>query len=199
MGGVQDSAKHADTVGTMRQPEGSKVRHVPCIDFAGHSYGSAFGTKSKHHPRAARCPGFFSLSISVTGLQPSRLCTTSDNRSKPLAPPLQKSQCLAIILTDDSRTSPQTADIGVANLPVEAQIAAGEVAASSQPLLHDKVEEKSGGGTDLVGRLKAAVLDCVDTAKRTPETFEEALAVIKGERAVKPDYGRAVSTVSAVR
>lgn len=43
------------------------------------------------------------------------------------------------------------------------------------------------------------MLDCVDTAKRAPGTFEEALAVVKGERAVKPDYGRAVSTVSAVR
>ncbi|CAM9320737.1 unnamed protein product, partial [Hapterophycus canaliculatus] len=46
-------------------------------------------------------------------------------------------------------------------------------------------------------RLKAAVLDCVDTAKRAPETFDEALAVIKGERTVKPDYERAASTVGA--
>lgn len=43
------------------------------------------------------------------------------------------------------------------------------------------------------------MLDCVDTARRAPETFEEALAVMKGERPVKPDYERAVSTVSAVR
>lgn len=86
----------------------------------------------------------------------------------------------------------------MANHSVEAQIAAGE-AAASQPLLHDKKEEESGAGTGYVGRLKVAVLDCVDTATRAPETLEEALAVIKGERAVKPDYGRAVSTVSAVR
>lgn len=61
--------------------------------------------------------------------------------------------------------------------------------------------EETGGGAELgyAGRLKTAVLDCVDTARRAPETFEEALAVMKGERAVKPDYGRAVSTVSAVR
>lgn len=56
-----------------------------------------------------------------------------------------------------------------------------------------------GEGAGYADRLKAAVLDCVDTAKRAPETFEEALAVIKGERAVKPDYERAASTVGAVR
>lgn len=96
-----------------------------------------------------------------------------------------------------------TAHGDVAHLSVEAQIAAAEAAApaaSSQPLPNDTIkEEESGAGTHYVGRVKAAVLDCVDTAKRAPETFEEALAVIKGERAVKPDYGRAVSTVSAVR
>ncbi|CAB1120374.1 unnamed protein product [Ectocarpus sp. CCAP 1310/34] len=46
-------------------------------------------------------------------------------------------------------------------------------------------------------RLKAAFLDTVVTAQRAPETLEEAMAVIKGERAVKPDYVRAVGTVSA--
>eukprot|EP00752_Nemacystus_decipiens_P005453 g4942.t1 len=99
------------------------------------------------------------------------------------------------------REGPKTADLDVAHLSVEAQIAAGEAAAAASqlPLLpHDTTkEEESGAGTDYVGRLKAAVLDCVDTAKRAPETFEEAVAVIKGERAVKPDYGRAISTVSA--
>ena len=48
------------------------------------------------------------------------------------------------------------------------------------------------------GKLKTAVLECVDSAKRAPETFEEALAVLRGERAVKPDYERAASTVAAV-
>lgn len=72
------------------------------------------------------------------------------------------------------------------------------------PPQEDKDEaEESGMGAGAepgyVGRLKSAVLDCVDKARRAPETFEEALAVMKGERAVKPDYGRAVSTVSAVR
>ena len=42
------------------------------------------------------------------------------------------------------------------------------------------------------------MLECVDTAKRTPQTFEEALAVLRGERAVKPDYERAAATVAAV-
>ncbi|CAM9297011.1 unnamed protein product, partial [Scytosiphon promiscuus] len=58
-------------------------------------------------------------------------------------------------------------------------------------------ESGEGAGAGYADRLKAAVLDCVDTAKRAPETFEEALAVIKGERAVKPDYERAASTVGA--
>ena len=56
-------------------------------------------------------------------------------------------------------------------------------------------EEQDQGYGD---RLKAAVLECVDSAKRAPETFEEALAVLRGERAVKPDYERAASTVAAV-
>lgn len=103
-------------------------------------------------------------------------------------------------MLDLSHASRQTADVGLASLSGEAQIAAScEAAASQPPLPQDHEEKELGTGTDYVGRLKAAVLDCVDTAKRAPETFEEALAVIKGERAVKPDYGRAVSTVSAVR
>lgn len=120
---------------------------------------------------------------------------------------------LELLLLLFERLRQITADIDAAHLSVEAQIAAAaaapEAAAAavlSQPLPHDdnnSREEESGGaggaGTDYyVDRLKAAVLDCVDTAKRAPESFEEALAVIKGERAVKPDYGRAVSTVSAV-
>lgn len=61
--------------------------------------------------------------------------------------------------------------------------------------------EEAGVGADAgyVARLKGAVLDCVGTAKRAPETFEETLAVIRGEKAVKPNYGRAVDTMSAVR
>lgn len=58
-----------------------------------------------------------------------------------------------------------------------------------------ETEEQDQGYGD---RLKAAVLECVDSAKRAPETFEEALAVLRGERAVKPDYERAASTVAAV-
>lgn len=41
--------------------------------------------------------------------------------------------------------------------------------------------------------------ESIDTAKTAPETFEEALAVLRGEREVKPDYERAAYTVSAVR
>lgn len=55
-------------------------------------------------------------------------------------------------------------------------------------------EQEQGYGD----KLKAAVLECVDSAKRAPATFEEALAVLRGERAVKPDYERAASTVAAV-
>lgn len=90
----------------------------------------------------------------------------------------------------------------MASLSAGARIAAGEAAAAAPPpLLRDleKEKEESDESAGYAGRLKAAVLDCVDTTKRAPETFDEALAVIKGERAVKPDYGRAVSTVSAVR
>lgn len=39
----------------------------------------------------------------------------------------------------------------------------------------------------------------VDTANTAPETFEEALAVLRGERGARPDYERAAYTVSAVR
>lgn len=60
-------------------------------------------------------------------------------------------------------------------------------------------EDVAGASPGYADRLKAAFLDTVATAKRAPETLEEAMAVIKGERAVKPDYGRAVGTVSAVR
>ncbi|CAN0423777.1 unnamed protein product [Ectocarpus sp. 12 AP-2014] len=58
-------------------------------------------------------------------------------------------------------------------------------------------EEVADSSPGYALRLKAAFLDSVATAKRAPETLEEAMAVIKGERAVKPDYGRAVGTVSA--
>lgn len=79
-----------------------------------------------------------------------------------------------------------------------------QAAAEQQQQDHDDdgvVAGESSKGAELgyADRLKAAVLDCVDTAKRAPETFEEALAVIKGERAVKPDYERAAGTVGAVR
>lgn len=60
-------------------------------------------------------------------------------------------------------------------------------------------EGVAGASPEYAHRLKAAFLDTVATAKRAPETLEEAMAVINGERAVKPDYGRAVGTVSAVR
>lgn len=50
-----------------------------------------------------------------------------------------------------------------------------------------------------LARLKKAMSESIDTAKTAPETFEEALAVLRGEREVKPDYERAAYTVSAVR
>lgn len=62
---------------------------------------------------------------------------------------------------------------------------------SANPPATDEQEQGYGD------KLKAAVLECVDSAKRAPETFEEALAVLRGERAVKPDYERAASTVAA--
>lgn len=105
----------------------------------------------------------------------------------------------------------QAAELVVADLSDRPQTAtASESAPSKLLLLPTAAQEELGGeggeeagagagGAGYVARLKTAVLDCVDTAKRAPETFEEALAVVKGERAVKPDYGRAVSTVSAVR
>lgn len=47
-------------------------------------------------------------------------------------------------------------------------------------------------------RLKGAVSTTSNTAKKAPETFEEALAVLRGEGEVKPDFERAAYTVSAV-
>eukprot|EP00903_Cladosiphon_okamuranus_P008008 g7726.t1 len=91
----------------------------------------------------------------------------------------------------------EAVDIGMANLSVEAQTSDSSEALASQPRRHDTGGEESGSGMGYVGRLKVAVLDCVDSSNRAPETLEEALAVIKGERAVKPDYERAFSTMSA--
>ncbi|CAM9366825.1 unnamed protein product [Pylaiella littoralis] len=105
------------------------------------------------------------------------------------------------------RGGPETAHGVVVDLSYRAQTTASELAPSDPPLLPTAAQERqeeeggeeasAGVGAGYVARLKAAVLDGVNTAKRAPETFEEALAVIKGERAVKPDYGRAVSTVTA--
>lgn len=104
---------------------------------------------------------------------------------------------------------PQTAHGSTVDLSREAQTAASKLAPSNPPLFPaaaqeqpgEEENEETGAGTHAgyVARFKVAVLDCVGTAKRAPETFEEAVAVIRGERAVKPDYGRAVETVSAVR
>lgn len=49
-----------------------------------------------------------------------------------------------------------------------------------------------------MARVKTVVLESFETAKKAPQTFEEALAVLRGERAVKPDYERAAYTVSVV-
>jgi len=118
--------------------------------------------------------------------------------------------CSADVLMGSQTLSLQAADVAAVDhgTAVSFQTAADGAAVSFSPpppppALEDvaREAEESGAGAGpggYVGRLRTAVLDCVDTAKRAPETFEEALAVMKGERAVKPDYGRAVSTVSAV-
>lgn len=48
------------------------------------------------------------------------------------------------------------------------------------------------------GRMKAAVLGSLETVKSAPRSFEEAAAMLRGERDVKPDFERAAYTVSAV-
>lgn len=97
------------------------------------------------------------------------------------------------VVADRSHGAPTTASVLEPSNPLLLPTAAQE-----QPG-DEEVGVDAGADVGYVARFKVAVLDCVNTAKKAPETFEEALAVIKGERAVKPDYGRSVNTVSAVR
>eukprot|EP00904_Undaria_pinnatifida_P000850 jgi/Undpi1/10766/HiC_scaffold_29.g13214.m1 len=84
---------------------------------------------------------------------------------------------------------PEASDTGTPTTASLAEAQLGDYSDNPPP-----AEEQEQGYGD---KLKAAVLECVDTAKRTPQTFEEALAVLRGERAVKPDYERAAATVAA--
>ena len=61
----------------------------------------------------------------------------------------------------------------------------------------EPLETSSAQSPGYLARLKMAASDSFETAKRAPATFDEAVAVLRGERDVKPDFERATSTVSA--
>lgn len=62
----------------------------------------------------------------------------------------------------------------------------------------DPVEPAPTQPPGYLARLKTAASDSFETAQRAPATLEEAIAVLRGERDVKPDFERAIYTVSAV-